>query len=202
MRALPKVCILLILRGGVPPRETSSRRFSKENAMRHAVSLFGSLALSTLLWAGVRADEKKVELEKVPKAVKDAVKKRFPKGEMKEASTEKDKDGKAVYEVTVKEGGKNIDVTLTPDGTIVTIEKEIAAKDLPKVVTEGLEKKYPKATYKFVEEFIKVEAGKETLAYYEVLLVTTDKKTLEGEINLDGTIKNVEDKTAAEKKDK
>ena len=121
---------------------------------------------------------------------------------MKGASTEKTKDGKTVYEVSVKQDGKNIDVTLKPDGTITTIEKEIDAKELPKAVTGALERKYPKAKYEFVEEFIKVEGGKETLSYYEVLLVTTEKKTLEVEVDLDGTIKNVEDKTAAAKKGK
>ena len=80
------------------------------------------------------------------------------------------------------------------------VEKEIAAKDLPKAVTDGLQKKYPKATYKFAEEVFVIEDGKEKLGYYEVLLVTAEKKTLEVEISPDGSIKKVEDKSESKEK--
>ncbi len=135
--------------------------------MRH---LAMAVVASIVLAAPARADdgEEKVPLDKVPKAVLEKVKKRFPKAEVKEASKEV-ADGKTVYEVTLKQDGKNIDVTLTPEGEITTIEKEIAFKDLPKAVAETFEKKYPKATYTIVEEVIKVKDGKETLEYYEAL---------------------------------
>ena len=77
---------------------------------------------------------------------------------------------------------------LTPEGKITLIEKVISAKDLPKVVAAALEEKYPKATYKVYEEMTKVIDGKEVLAYYEVLLETTDKKTLEVEVSPEGKI--------------
>src|SRR6266480_1118590 len=147
--------------------------------MRQVVSFLLAVALIGLVSAGrLAADEEKFPLDKLPKAVTEAVKKRFPKGEMTEAAKESE-NGKTVYEVTVKDGGTKIDVTLTPDGTITMLEKEVAAKDLPKEVTEAVEKKYPKATYKLAEEVIKVEDGKEKLSYYEVVVVTADKKTLE-----------------------
>jgi len=81
-----------------------------------------------------------------------------------------------------------MDVTLTPEGKITLIEKEIDRKDLPKAVAETFNKKYPKATYKIVEEVIKVVDGKETLEYYEALLVTADKKTFEVEVLPDGEV--------------
>ncbi len=162
--------------------------------MRHLVSFLLPVALIGLVSAGrLGADEEKFPLDKLPKAVSEAVKKRFPKGEMTEAAKESE-NGKTVYEVTVKDGGTKIDVTLTPDGTITMLEKEIAAKDLPKEVTEAVEKKYPKATYKLAEEVIKVEDGKEKLSYYEVVVVTADKKTLELEVTADGNIKKEEKK--------
>lgn len=149
-----------------------------------------SLAAVALVFLArpVWADEESVPLDKVPKPVMEAVKKRFPKAEAKEASKEGEKD-KVVYEVTLKQDGKNIDVTLTPDGAITLIEKEIAFKDLPKPVAEVLDKKYPKATYKIVEEVISVKDGKEALDYYEALLVTAEKKTFEVEVLADGKIK-------------
>lgn len=154
-------------------------------------SVLGLVAL--LAGDSLYADEETIPLDKVPKPVSESVKKRFPNGEMKEAAKETE-DGKTFYEVTVKDGGKTIDVTLTPDGTITTIEKELAVKDLPKAVTDGLEKKYPKATHKSAEEVIKVADGKEKLEYYEVVVLTEDKKTLEVEITADGTIKKEEKK--------
>src|SRR5207248_1247229 len=57
----------------------------EENPMRH-------LAMATVavlvLAAAARTDEEKVPLDKVPKAVLDSAKKRFPKAEVKGASKE------------------------------------------------------------------------------------------------------------------
>jgi Putative beta-lactamase-inhibitor-like, PepSY-like len=63
---------------------------------------------------------------------------------------------------------------LKPDGSIVCIEMQIDAKDLPKPVAEALAAKYPKATYKIVEKIAKGDA-----ITYEVLLETAEKKKLE-----------------------
>ena len=159
-------------------------------------SLLSLVAISAA-WAD---DEEKVPLDKLPKAIVDAVKKKFPKAELVEASKETE-NGKTEYEVSIKDGGKSIDVTLTADGTITGLEKEIDAKDLPKAVIDALESKYPKATYKTVEEVIAVKKGKETLEYYEVELVTADNKTFEVEVTSNGKIKKTEEKKDEKKKD-
>lgn len=154
-----------------------------------------------VLAAPVRADEEKVPLDKVPKPVLEAAKKRFPKAEVVGASTEK-KDDKTVYEIELKEAGKTIDVTLTPEGVITTIEQEIDAKDLPKPVTEALDKKYPKAKFNIVEVVYAVKDGKEALDFYEVELVTADKKVFEVKLAADGTVKEVEEKKEEKKEEK
>jgi len=136
----------------------------------------------------VRADEEAVPLDKLPKAVTDAVVKRFPKVEMKEASKEKDGD-KVVFEVSLKKDGKNIDVTVTEAGAITLIEQQIEFKDLPKAVAKAFEDKYPKATYEIVETVTKVADGKETLDYYEATLVDASKKKWEVEVTPDGKVK-------------
>lgn len=155
------------------------------------------LGLSPLVAA---AQEENVPLDKVPKAVMDTFKARFkdakPTGASKEMA-----DGKLVYEVTFKEKGMNVDVTISAEGTLLMIEREIARKDLPQAAAAALEGKYPKAEYKIVEEIIKVEGKKETLQHYEVLLTTADKKALEVQVTAEGKIVNVEDKSK-EKKDK
>ena len=159
------------------------------------------LCLATLTLAALvgRADEEKVPLDKVPAAIKEAVKKRFPKAEMKDASKEQTEDKKWVYEITLKQDKKNIDVTVTPEGQITTIEQELAFADLPKVVAATFEAKYPKATYKMLESVTKVKDGKETLEYYEALLVAADKKTYEVEVLPDGKFKSATEKKPGDK---
>lgn len=156
-------------------------------------TILSSLTIALVAVTSARADEEKVPLDKLPKPILEAVKKRFPKAEIVGAEKETDK-GKTEYEVEIKENGKKVDVMLTPEGTITLIEKEIAAKDLPKAVATALEGKYPKATFKVVEEVIQVKEGKESLGYYEVLLVTAEKKTLEVEVTADGKVLKTEDK--------
>ena len=152
-----------------------------------------AVALGTLaLVAAVRADdEEKVPLDKLPKAVADAVKAKFPDAKLVAAGKEKE-DGKVVYEVAITNKDQSIEITVTPDGKIVLIEKVIAEKDLPKAVAEALEKKYPKATIKKLEEIVKDDK----IVKYEALIVTADKKNLE--VSFDPSGKFLEE----EKKDK
>lgn len=147
-----------------------------------------ALGVGLLAVAGVRADEEKVPLDKLPKAVTEAVAKRFPKVEMTAASKEKDGD-KVVYEVSLKKDGKAIDVTVTGAGAITLIEQEIGFQDLPKPVAKTFEDKYPKAKYEIVESVTKAAGGKETLEYYEAKLVAGGK-TWEVEVLPDGTFKS------------
>jgi hypothetical protein len=102
----------------------------------------------------------------------------------------------------LKNEGHKIDVTLTPEGTILQMEKEISAKDLPKVVTTSLKKSFPKAAYKRIEEFVSVKDGKETLELYEVLLETTDKKTVEVKVHPNGKILSPDAKDGEKKEEK
>lgn len=156
-------------------------------------SLACTLALLAMAPSLVRADEENVPLDKLPKPVVDAVKQRFPKAELVKASKEVE-NGKTEYEVTVKDNGVKIDVTLTPEGKITGLEKELAVKDLPKAVRDALEVKYPKADYKSAEEIVEVKNGKEVLESYEVVLVTADKKKLEVVVSPEGKITKTEQK--------
>ena len=171
--------------------------------MRTLLSRLSVAVVASVLVFGLvaQADEEKVPLDKVPKAVLDAVKAKFPNAEMKGASKETE-NGKTLFEVTIKNKGQNIDVELTADGSLLAIEAEIAAKDLPKKVAAALEAKYPKATYKKAEEITKFDKGTAKPMYYEVVLVTADKKTFEVEVAADGKIMNEEskDKKKEEKK--
>jgi uncharacterized membrane protein YkoI len=152
------------------------------------------------LCAGPQGSEEIDPLDKAPKAVVDAVKKRFKEAELKGASKEMEKD-KLVYEITIKHKGQNIDVTVTPEGEIIMLEKEIAAKQLPKPVSKVLGEKFAQAKYKIIEEIIQVDKKKEKLLYYEVLLELPDKKRLEVKIAADGKITKEEDEDAEKEKE-
>jgi hypothetical protein len=162
--------------------------------MRTWLSAIVFLALTVV--AGVaRSDESKVPLSEVPQAGLEAVKAMFADADITGAAKETE-EGKTVFEVSLKQKGRNIDVTLGTDGKIQLIEKEIAAKDLPAAVKRALEAKYPKATYKIIEEVSNVKDGKPTLDFFEALLVTANKQKLEVQITPDGRIKSEEKKQA------
>jgi hypothetical protein len=160
---------------GHAPAVGTARVFPNRDAEVPMRTLIGGMAVVVLLaGAAARADEEKVPLDKLPKAVVDAVKEKFPKADLVSAEKEKE-DGKTVYEVNIKDGKATIEVTVTPEGKIVLVEKEIAAGDLPKAVAEALEARYPKATIQKVEEICKDDK----VTKYEALIVTAEKKKLE-----------------------
>ena len=128
-----------------------------------------------------------VLLHQVPTSVLDAVRARFKDARITGADRDRE-GGNWVYEVSIKHQGKNIDVTLTPEGTILVIKREIAATDLTEPAARALADKYPGATYQGVEEVIKVQGGREELAYYEIDLVTVRRRTLEVRVSVDGRI--------------
>ena len=161
--------------------------------------LMGRLVVGTtvlvLAMAGVRADEEKVPLDKLPKAVADALKAKFPKAELVKAGKETE-NGQTIYEVNLKSGGHSMDVTVSPEGKILEIEKTIAAKDLPRPVAQALEAKYPKATISKAEEITK----NDKIVAYEMVIVTADKKKLEVVFDPKGSFQK-EEKKEAKKKD-
>jgi uncharacterized membrane protein YkoI len=177
----------------VPDNEESTmRQFSRW--------LVAGVALGLVVVAAARAadeGEKKVPLDKVPKAVLDAVKAKFEGAEIKGASTEKDGD-KLVYEIQIVHKGHKADVSLTPEGKILSVEKEIKAADLPEKVAAAIKDKYPGAKIKLAEEVS--EGGK---IKFEVLLVKGDKSEAEVVFDPDGKVLKEEKKEAKkDKKDK
>jgi hypothetical protein len=151
-----------------------------------------TLGLFVLVAIAAGTDEK-IALDKLPKAVVDAVKAKYPKAKL--VSAEKgDQDGKIVYEVDIKDGKSSIEVTVTPEGKILGAEKEIAAEDLPQPVSKALNAKYPKATIKKIEEVSK----EDKITAYEILIVTAHSKMLE--VTFDPTGKFIEEEKVGAKK--
>jgi hypothetical protein len=140
-----------------------------------------------ILTAAAPARGDNVPLHTVPRPVLDAVRARFKDARI--ASAEKDHAGAGfVYEVTINHQGQHIDVTLTGEGALLLIKREIAATDLPEPVAQALVDGYPEATYRVVEAVIKVQGPHERLAYYELDLVTAGRRLVEVRVSTDGKI--------------
>ena len=153
----------------------------------------GIAALSLALMVVAQAAE--VSITSVPKPVLQTVKTRFKDAMLVGAAAETTAAGKTVYEVSLKERGRNIDVTLTPGGAMSLIEKQIARKELPKPMADTLNKRYPGAKYTMFEQVFEVEAGKETLVYYEAVFVDSGKQTWAVELALDAKVRKIDNIT-------
>ena len=151
-------------------------------------NMIGLAVVVMVTASGIARADDNVPVEKLPKAVVDTLKKRFPKGELTKASKSGEGD-KTTYELSVKEGTLKADVDLTAAGAITGMEKQIAEADLPKAIAAAVKAKQPKGTVKTCEEVIAVKDGKEVLEYYEVVVETPDKKTVELEIEKDGKVR-------------
>jgi hypothetical protein len=161
---------------------------------------FTALLVGAAASAAARADDEKIALEKLPKAVKDAIAKKFPEAKLLSAEKET-ADGKTVYDVALKNKDQNLEVTVTPEGKIVSYEIEITAQAMSKAALAALEAKYPKATYTKVEEVYKPQDGKDKLEEYEVALTTADKKKVVVLVSPEGKInKATEEKPREDKK--
>jgi putative PepSY-like beta-lactamase-inhibitor len=148
------------------------------------------------------AQEQTVAVKDAPPAVIQTARARFPDARFVGVAKERDDDGKQVYEVTLKQAGRTIDVTTTPEGQLSLIEKEIPRSQLPASVAKLLDQHYPRATYRIVEEVTSVSGSSETISFYEVLLVDAKKQTLEVEVAPDGSkILKVEKKKPGEPND-
>lgn len=160
------------------------------------MALLTLLAVSGMVFsANAKEKEEEIALDKLPAKVLETVKKKYPKGTLIKAVKEEE-DNEVEYEVTLKDDGAKIEISIDEKGEIESIEKEIDAKTLPKEVTEAVEKKYPKATYKLVEAVYEIEDDKEELEYYEIELTAADKKEVEIKIKANGKIVEVEEEAA------
>jgi len=144
-----------------------------------AVAVIGLVAIGITV-----ADDKaeKLSPDKLPKAVADAIKARFPDGKVTSAEKETE-DGKLVYDIELTSGGLKYEMDIHEDGTIEEIEKEI--KEVPAAVAKAIAGKYPKAKIVEVMERSKVKDKKETPTDYEVTIEDGGKKH-EVIVSLDG----------------
>ena len=164
-------------------------------------NLLGVGVCGLVLTLAATAQDKKEppDLDKIPKAVMDGLKAKFPRPVITKWTMEKE-GNKVVYDIEFTQDGRKCEADIYEDGTIHNFEKAVEAKDLPKAVTDAVEKKYPRATMKTIMEVTEVKEKKEMLEGYEIELVTADKKDVEVTVAPDGKI--LEDSTEAKKEEK
>jgi Putative beta-lactamase-inhibitor-like, PepSY-like len=172
----------------------------KEYGMRHSIVLLVAFALLVVIGTSkVRAQEEAVPLDKIPKAVMDALLAKFPKAKIDKCTKAKE-GGDIVYDIEFKQEGRKCEADIKENGTYINYEVAIEAKDLPKAVKEAIDKRYPKATFKEIMEEKEVMGKNEKLSAYEVVLETADKKEVEVRVSPDGKI--LEDTGAAKEEKK
>ena|SRR5438552_14500331 len=154
--------------------------------MNSALRIVASVALFGMLISAAAAQEK-VDADKLPQKVKDALKARFP-GYMVTQATKELENGQVIYDIEMTVGGKKHEMDCKEDGTIVDIQNEIDAKDLPAAALNAIKAKYPGSTIKEVGEILVVKDKKETRDHFEVMIETADKKEMELTVSLDGKI--------------
>ncbi len=148
--------------------------------------LSAGVALLAIVAAGASAaDEEKVPLDKLPKAVVDGVKAKFPKATLKHATKVSEK-GKVTYEIGLNLDKQHLHALLTEDGKLFEIHKDIDAKDVPEKVAKAVNAKYPKAKWENVEE---MSAADGKVIGYEVS-VEVNGAIIEVVVGTDGTIRS------------
>ncbi len=128
-----------------------------------------------------------LELEKIPQAVMDALRTRFPNAEIQQWTKEKEGDI-TVYDFEFLIEGRKFEADIKEDGAIHNWEKEIALADLPDTVRQTADSKYPRARVIEIMAITAVDGGQEMLEGYEIVLKTADQKTIELTVAPDGEI--------------
>lgn len=116
-------------------------------------SLTGVAALGVALAVSLAQDPepKPLDLNLVPKAVMNAVMKKYPDAKPQSA-VQGVENNKPFIDVHILAQGRKIWVTCDPSGGIQMIDREITVKELPAAVAAAFNKKYPQATVRLVNE--------------------------------------------------
>ena len=136
--------------------------------------------LAFVLWPGD---------QRLPRPVREAIRKRFPSAQVIEAK-ERTRDGKAVYSVSLVQARRRADITVTGDGQVTRVVRDIAVDDVPRAAADALAAKYPNAIYRSIEEISKVKTGGETVITNEALLLNAKKREVEVQVTSDGKIES------------
>jgi hypothetical protein len=142
----------------------------------HWTTLVAPALVLALLGTGCTMDMASISPE-----ARTAVETRFPDAEVQEVEAE----GSEMYEIELTDCGASREVKVHKDGTIVEIETEIDAAELPKPVAEIVAEK---SGGRPLTEVQKVEVLADSEIYYEIEW-KTGLGEQEIEVNPDGTLR-------------
>jgi hypothetical protein len=108
---------------------------------RHTLATSGILAILATATSAL-AEEQEISCDAVPKPVRAAFEKAFPKATIKECAKEVEK-GKTAYEISSTEGGTRRDVLFYADGRLIVIEEAVPVESTPDPVQQAVRKMYP-----------------------------------------------------------
>src|SRR2546421_60866 len=152
---------------------------------RLAVSSVAALALVTVSACASSGKNKKISQSDVPGPVMSSINTRFPGAQVTSVERENE-HGNVIYDFELRQNGRKYEADVKDDGTIIEVEKEVAADQVPDAVSNALKAKYPGATIREVMEVDKVSGQRETPDHYEVNLTTNSGKKKEVTASLDG----------------
>jgi hypothetical protein len=163
-------------------------------------SMTGAGLLAVLgLAPGTRAQEEKIPLDRVPQAVMNSAKARFPGAEIKLASEETEDGKPSVYVLEMKHPRHKVHVTFKGDGSVVLVETAVPTKELPKVVRRAVEHRYPGASVMGAGSVKKGPEVKKTVDYYEFYLMTASQKPALVQVDPHGKVLKPVEKPAVKK---
>jgi len=153
--------------------------------MKCALTVSSLTLLACLVAAHLTAQEA-VDPDKLPPKVAQAVKGRFAGATIVKATKEME-NGHIVYDIEMMRSGKKHEMDCREDGTVVDIQNEIAASDLPPAAQTAIKAKYPGSKIKEVGEILVVTNNQEKRDHFEVLIETAEQKEVELTVSLDGS---------------
>jgi hypothetical protein len=166
-----------------------------------SLTVAGFLAVLGLA-SGTRAQDEQIPLRRVPKAVMNSARAKFPGAQIKAASEETEDGKPPVFALKMRHQRRTVDATFKVDGTVVLVQTDVTAKELPKVVLRAVESTYPGASISGAEAVKNGPEVKKTADHYEFYLVKADNKPAHVKVAPDGTVLYPEEKSAASKRDK
>jgi len=107
------------------------------------------------------AAEQRVKMDDLPAAVRNTVKEQSQGAQVRGFSKETE-NGTVFYEAELKIDGRNRDLLIAADGTVVEVEEEVAFESLPPAVKAAYEKRVAKGKIESVES---VSKGGQIVAY-------------------------------------
>jgi hypothetical protein len=131
-----------------------------------------AFVLSCAMAAQASAQEKRLKRSDLPPAVQKTADEQSSGATVRGYASETE-EGQMIYEVSMTVHGRNRDVTIAADGTVLEIEEQVALDSLPAPVRDGLRQKAGSGTIVMVESLTKHG----TLVAYEAHVRTGTKRS-------------------------